>query len=121
MILSCTSSTGSRTQVRLKTMAHAKPVILGRGKEADMNIDDPMCSRVHCAIRYWDDIFVIRNMGSSNGTLLNGEPLEVAEITVSTQKGSRNDIRPRRRPDIVLTHPAPNGRLRQRMGRIRII
>lgn len=80
MILSYVKSDGTEAKVRLKPISHAPPVTLGRDKSADVVIDDPKCSRIHAAIRYWDDIYVIRDMGSSNGTYLNGQKIEVAKL-----------------------------------------
>ena len=53
---------------------------MGRGKEAKISLDDARCSRIHCSILFWDDIFVIRDMGSSNGTFLNGDKIDVARL-----------------------------------------
>jgi pSer/pThr/pTyr-binding forkhead associated (FHA) protein len=80
MILSYKDEKGAPKQVRLKTLMPSKPITIGRGEEADIVLNDPMSSRIHAAIRYWDDIFVVRDMGSSNGTLLNGKKIEVAKL-----------------------------------------
>jgi pSer/pThr/pTyr-binding forkhead associated (FHA) protein len=105
MILSYQDEKGAPKLVRLKTITHSKPVTIGRGEEADIVLNDPMSSRVHAAIRYWDDIFVVRDMGSSNGTLLNGKKVEVAKLTpgdvlkvgntefsVAAEEGSARDV-----------------------------
>ena len=80
MILCCKNEDGSETKIRLKTLPNSPPVTVGRGKEADICIEDSKCSRVHCAIRYWGTIFVIKDEHSSNGTLVNGEKIEVARL-----------------------------------------
>jgi len=77
MILRYNDTDGSSTSVRLKTMASA-PVTIGRGKDADVTIDDAKVSRINTAIRYWDDVFVVRDLSSTNGTSLNGEKIEIA-------------------------------------------
>ena len=79
MILSYQDSNGTTHKLRLKAIT-IKPITIGRGKEADVQLDDGNCSRVHCAIRYWDDIFVVRDMNSRNGTYLNGNKIEVAKL-----------------------------------------
>ena len=71
---------GSGVTVRLREIPHSKVITIGRGKEATVVIDDPKASRIHTSIWYWDDIFVIRDMGSSNGTVLNGEKVDVAKL-----------------------------------------
>ena len=80
MLLVCRNPDGSETKIRVKTITHAPPVTIGRGKEAAIQVDDAKCSRVHSAIRYWDDIFIIRDMHSSNGTFVNGEKIEVCRL-----------------------------------------
>ena len=80
MLLQGKRPDGSDLTVRLKSIGVAKPVTLGRGDDADVTLDDAGASRIHAAIRYWDDIFVIRDMNSRNGTLLNGNQIDVAKL-----------------------------------------
>ena len=50
-------------------------VILGRSKEADLRIDDHNVSRKHAAI-YWNNgRLMIDDLGSTNGTMVNGYPV----------------------------------------------
>lgn len=105
MILSYKDESGAPKLIRLKAISHAKPITIGRGEEADITINDPVCSRVHAAIRYWDDIFVVRDMGSKNGTLLNGKKIDVAklnpgdtltigntDLSAAAEEGSSKDV-----------------------------
>lgn len=78
MLITHTKSDGKKITLRLKSVSHAPPVTFGRGDDATVTIDDAKCSRIHAAIRYWDDIFIVRDMHSSNGTFLNGEKIDVA-------------------------------------------
>jgi len=71
MLLSYEKTDGTLMQVRLKELPTYDPVSIGRGKDADVILDDPKSSRVNTKILYWDGIFVIRDMNSSNGTYLN--------------------------------------------------
>ena len=50
-------------------------VVLGRSKEADLRIDDPNVSRKHAAIYWNDDRLVLEDLGSTNGTMVNGYPV----------------------------------------------
>jgi hypothetical protein len=50
-------------------------VVLGRSKEADLRIDDPNVSRKHAVIYWNNDRLVIDDLGSTNGTLVNGYPV----------------------------------------------
>jgi len=81
MILVCTLPDGKITKIRLRPLSNAPTVTIGRGTEATICLDDPKCSRIHCGIRFWDDIFVLRDMKSQNGTFLNGQQVEVATLT----------------------------------------
>ncbi|MCK5849807.1 MAG: FHA domain-containing protein [Kiritimatiellae bacterium] len=80
MLLVYAKKDGATARIRLKTISRATPITIGRDKNADITLDDPECSRIHTAIRYWDDIFVVRDMGSSNGTVLNGKKIDVAQL-----------------------------------------
>jgi pSer/pThr/pTyr-binding forkhead associated (FHA) protein len=51
-----------------------------RGPSVDLAFDDPAMSRQHVAIEYADEQFRVRDLGSTNGVLLNGEPVQVGEI-----------------------------------------
>lgn len=81
MILVCTQPDEKITKIRLRPLSNAPTVTIGRGKEATICLDDPKCSRIHCGIRYWDDIFVIRDMKSQNGMIVNEKQVEVAMLT----------------------------------------
>jgi hypothetical protein len=50
-------------------------VIVGRARDADFRVDDPNVSRQHAAI-FWDDgRIVVQDLGSTNGTMVNGYPV----------------------------------------------
>src|SRR5687767_10547528 len=48
---------------------------IGRGRECYLSIEDPTISREHVVVSVTDDTVVVRDLGSSNGTLLNGAQL----------------------------------------------
>ena len=81
MLITYKKKDGANATVRLREISFTQPVTIGRGKEATVVLNDEKCSRIHTAIRYWDDIFIIRDMKSSNGTYLNGKKIEVAKLT----------------------------------------
>ncbi len=49
---------------------------IGKSSSADFSIDNPFVSRVHCQIRFADGAFFLSDLGSRNGTSLNGVLLE---------------------------------------------
>lgn len=52
-------------------------ILLGRSEEIDVTVDDKRVSREHCKISRVGNDFVISDLGSSNGTFVNG--LKVTE------------------------------------------
>jgi pSer/pThr/pTyr-binding forkhead associated (FHA) protein len=51
---------------------------IGRSSNNDIQIPEQHVSRQHAVIRYRDGIFMISDLGSSNGTFVNDEALEEA-------------------------------------------
>ena len=49
--------------------------IIGRADDADIVVPDPLASRRHAQIRREPWRYVIEDLGSRNGTLVNGEPV----------------------------------------------
>lgn len=49
-----------------------KPVIRIGRKGVDLNLRDPEVSRQHCAIQIYDELVILRDLRSANGTLVNG-------------------------------------------------
>ena len=50
--------------------------IVGRSEECDISIDYSVLTRKHLQISKTDGYFYVKDMGSSNKTLLNGKELE---------------------------------------------
>ena len=50
-------------------------VVLGRGEGVEIRLDDPFASSRHARIGRQGDVLVLEDLGSTNGTYLNGEPL----------------------------------------------
>ena len=56
------------------------PLTIGRAQEADVVLKGDDVSRLHCAIRKWDDDYIIKNLKSENGTFVNGAAIDVARL-----------------------------------------
>jgi pSer/pThr/pTyr-binding forkhead associated (FHA) protein len=52
---------------------------LGRSDGADIRVDDPFASSAHARIFSRGDFMYVEDMGSTNGTYLNGRQLRGAE------------------------------------------
>src|SRR5688572_21332448 len=55
---------------------------LGRRDDNDFQVDDPTVSSVHCEIRVNGDTVVVRDLGSSNGTFINGQPIREEALSL---------------------------------------
>ncbi len=51
-------------------------MVVGRGSGSDIKVDDPNISRAHAELRYDDGAWHLVDLGSTNGTLLGGRPVE---------------------------------------------
>ena len=49
--------------------------LLGRGDQADIHLEDSFASSRHARLVPHGDVMVLEDLGSTNGTYLNGEPL----------------------------------------------
>lgn len=68
------------------------PVLFGRDSSADVSLTDVLASRRHCEIVCTDDGLILRDLGSVNGTCVNGIRIDEHrltpgdEITVGTRR-----------------------------------
>src|SRR5262245_23545905 len=80
----------SSVQIRLKVV-RGKPqghslafpngeFMIGRGPECDVRPNSDLVSRQHCLLRICDDSATIRDLGSMNGTLVNGQLVSNARV-----------------------------------------
>lgn len=67
---------GQRVIVQLGT----NPITIGRSPEADIVLDSANVSRFHCALRRWDDDFILKDLHSENGTHVNGHKIDVTRL-----------------------------------------
>ncbi|MBM79896.1 MAG: hypothetical protein CMJ78_04800 [Planctomycetaceae bacterium] len=56
------------------------PIVFGRSLDADVRFDDTWTSRFHCQLELVDRRFMVRDLGSSNGTLINGDAVSEGEL-----------------------------------------
>jgi pSer/pThr/pTyr-binding forkhead associated (FHA) protein len=66
---------GSRVQEFAQTR-----VVLGRGRDTDFHLEDPNVSRRHTVV-YWEGgRMYVKDLGSTNGTLVNGRPVTAGPV-----------------------------------------
>jgi pSer/pThr/pTyr-binding forkhead associated (FHA) protein len=58
------------------------PVVVGRGDEAKFRVQQDSVSRRHCELFIKDDTVCVRDLGSTNGTILDGERIASSVATV---------------------------------------
>jgi pSer/pThr/pTyr-binding forkhead associated (FHA) protein len=50
--------------------------IIGRAEDCDVRLNDPLASRRHAEVRRESWRYLLTDLGSRNGTRVNGEPVE---------------------------------------------
>ena len=56
-------------------------VVIGRGRGADVVLAEPTISRAHAAIGFEEESFFVQDLGSTNGTLVNGSREEKTSLS----------------------------------------
>jgi predicted component of type VI protein secretion system len=64
-----------------RSFAARLPLLLGRGEEANFRIQHDLVSRRHCELFARDGRVFIHDLGSTNGTFLDDEPVPVSTKT----------------------------------------
>jgi pSer/pThr/pTyr-binding forkhead associated (FHA) protein len=68
MIAELVSADPPGCSIRLEDL----PVTMGRGSEVELCLSDPYLSHYHCKIDQIGGTLVVRDLGSKNGTFVNG-------------------------------------------------
>lgn len=74
---------GGQYHGRSFTLEH--PRLVGRSSDADIRIDDPTFADRHARLDLVGDRIVLRDLGSAEGTLVNGEPMRDALLRPGDQ------------------------------------
>ena len=56
------------------------PLLVGRGEEADLQVDEPLVSRAHARLERRGDAYFVLDLGSTNYTRVNGEVVAEREL-----------------------------------------
>lgn len=60
-----------------------KEISIGRSRQNDISLPEDKVSEVHCKIFYWNGVFYLKDMNSTNGTYMNGKRV-VDEIIINS-------------------------------------
>lgn len=70
-----------RDQLRQVVSVDGDTVLIGRGSDCDVRLDDPMASRRHCRLeRLGEEVFLV-DLGSANGTWIEGQQIDRRPLT----------------------------------------
>ncbi len=56
------------------------PFVLGRSADVDVTIEDQWVSRRHCELVESDGMLVVRDLGSTHGTFVNGRQVSESRL-----------------------------------------
>ena len=56
------------------------PLLVGRDEDADIRVDEPLVSRAHARIERRAGAYFVLDLGSTNLTKVNGEPVREREL-----------------------------------------
>jgi hypothetical protein len=65
-------------QIRMASVS----ITVGRDSKNDVNLEDPLVSRHHCCFAFVNGALTVTDLGSSNETALNGQPVREARLKV---------------------------------------
>jgi pSer/pThr/pTyr-binding forkhead associated (FHA) protein len=57
-----------------------EPIVVGRHPLCDVRLHSIRVSRRHCFVTEFDGVVIVRDLGSSNGTLINGRRVEAGRL-----------------------------------------
>ena len=60
--------------------AGREPIVVGRHPLCDVRLRWPRVSRWHCCLTEVDGVVLVRDLGSTNGTLINGRGVESGRL-----------------------------------------
>jgi pSer/pThr/pTyr-binding forkhead associated (FHA) protein len=60
-------------------------VLVGRKEDCDIRLDHKSISKIHCAIVKTDGLLLLRDLGSTNGTRVNGQRVRRAALLPNDQ------------------------------------
>jgi pSer/pThr/pTyr-binding forkhead associated (FHA) protein len=78
-------SVGDQSKPVETSLQRREAVVIGRGPDCDVLIQDVKASRRHCKLTRSDEGFVLEDLGSKNGTYVNGARISTPMILKASQ------------------------------------
>jgi pSer/pThr/pTyr-binding forkhead associated (FHA) protein len=66
-------------------LGRREEIVIGRGAECDVVIKDTKASRKHCRLLRKEDAFVLEDLGSKNGTYVEGKKIS-GQVALHSQQ-----------------------------------
>src|SRR5580658_402577 len=60
-------------------------ILVGRDEDSDVRLDHKSVSKLHCVIVKTDGLLLVRDLGSTNGTRVNGQRVRRAALLPNDQ------------------------------------
>ena len=73
------------SQIIETSLQRRDSVVIGRGVECDVVIQDAKASRRHCQLTRREDGFLLEDLGSKNGTYVNAERISAPVLLKTSQ------------------------------------
>ena len=61
--------------------------VIGRQEECDLRLDHKSVSKMHCVLVKTDGLLVLRDLGSTNGTRVNGTSVQIRRLRIGDRVG----------------------------------
>ena len=74
---------GSDTQRKRETLIAKEEFLIGRGADCDLRVHEDDISRHHCLIHLRSNEAILSDLGSSNGTFVNGQRV-LSQVTLKS-------------------------------------
>src|ERR1700688_4521815 len=65
-------------------------ILIGRDEDSDVRLDHKSVSKLHCVIVKTDGLILVRDLGSTNGTRVNGQRVRRAALLPNDQLNIAN-------------------------------
>ncbi len=60
-----------------------RPLVIGRSRQADVMLNNELISRTHCQVKHTTEGVIVEDLGSTNGTMIDGKPIHRARLPVN--------------------------------------